>query len=397
MIMNGPRLRILDDRGVALPLALVTLAILSALMIALTTLAASEPDIANNHLQSARARTFAESGLERALWAVNNPAEPGGLSDPLPPTLPADYGGSRFTWVERVAGVPQGGFKLTVVGAASGSPWERDITSVGFAPDDLRPRAVKKLKATAMRIRPFRAPCAACVNGALRIDGNSTVDARPGPSTVPGAPRHCAEGPLPTGSMSSKQTEYGVGPRVFGPGNDIPNEAADREAFVPAPSFAFQLTPAETAALKALAQSARTYYRGGVRFGVGNPLPQGLVFVDTTTGAPLTAATPDAEIARVSIEGGPPWRGWLVVAGSLVVEGDARLEGMLYAQNDLALRGGDVHGVVVAEERKATASSIDPGAAGQVSVTYDCGAIDAVAVPKGWLVQSGSYREVEGR
>jgi hypothetical protein len=397
MIMSRPSLRHLNDRGVALPVALVTLAILSALMMALATLSASEPEIANNHLQSARARTFAESGLERALWALNNAAEPGGLSDPLPSTLPPDYGGSRFTWVERVAGSPQGGFRLTVTGAASGSPWERDITSVGFTPNDLRPRAVKKLRATAMRIRPFRAPCAVCVNGALRIDGNSTVDARPGPSAVPGTARHCADGPAPMGAMTAKQTEDGVGSRVFGAGNDIPNEAADRQAFAPAPSFAFQLTPAETAALKALAQSARTYYRGGVRFGVGNPLPQGLVFVDTTTGTPLTATTPEAEIARVTIEAGPPWRGWLVVAGSLLVEGDARLEGMLYAQNDLALRGGDVHGAVVAEERKATASSIAPGPAGQVSVTYDCGAIDAVAIPKGWLVQNGSYREVEGR
>jgi len=71
------------QRGIALPMALMALLILSALIIAFSMLAASEPLLANNQLQIARARAVAESGLERAIWALNNPADPDGIPNPL--------------------------------------------------------------------------------------------------------------------------------------------------------------------------------------------------------------------------------------------------------------------------------------------------------------------------
>ena len=67
------------QRGIALPMAMLTLLILSALMIAFSMMAASEPVLANNQLQVAQARAVAESGIERAIWALNNPSNANGI------------------------------------------------------------------------------------------------------------------------------------------------------------------------------------------------------------------------------------------------------------------------------------------------------------------------------
>jgi len=72
-----------SQRGVALPMALLTMLILSALIIAFSMMAASEPLLANNQLQVAQARAVAESGVERAVWALNNPANANGIPNPL--------------------------------------------------------------------------------------------------------------------------------------------------------------------------------------------------------------------------------------------------------------------------------------------------------------------------
>jgi hypothetical protein len=39
----------------------------------------------------AQARAVAESGVERAIWALNHPTDPNGLAAPLPATVPAPY------------------------------------------------------------------------------------------------------------------------------------------------------------------------------------------------------------------------------------------------------------------------------------------------------------------
>src|SRR5947209_5594399 len=73
------------QRGVALPMALMCLLILTALIVAFSMMAASEPVLANNQLQVAQARAVAESGVERAIWALNNPANASGIPNPLAP------------------------------------------------------------------------------------------------------------------------------------------------------------------------------------------------------------------------------------------------------------------------------------------------------------------------
>src|SRR3989442_15770289 len=66
--MTGARLR--DEVGVAMPLTLIALVILSGLMIAFAARAQSEPVIAANQCRGAVARALAESAVERAVWAL---------------------------------------------------------------------------------------------------------------------------------------------------------------------------------------------------------------------------------------------------------------------------------------------------------------------------------------
>jgi Tfp pilus assembly protein PilX len=63
----------MNQRGIALPMALIVLSLLAAMLVAFALLAGTEPTIAANHSMSARARGFAESGVERAMWALSPP------------------------------------------------------------------------------------------------------------------------------------------------------------------------------------------------------------------------------------------------------------------------------------------------------------------------------------
>ena len=58
-----------DERGVALPLAMILLMVLTLLTITFMSLGAVEPQISKNLSDGARARQLAESGLEWAMAA----------------------------------------------------------------------------------------------------------------------------------------------------------------------------------------------------------------------------------------------------------------------------------------------------------------------------------------
>src|SRR5438128_10929069 len=59
-----------DERGIAFPMAMIVMVILTSLMIAFAVLTTSESQIASSQMASAQARALAESGVERALWAM---------------------------------------------------------------------------------------------------------------------------------------------------------------------------------------------------------------------------------------------------------------------------------------------------------------------------------------
>jgi hypothetical protein len=181
-------------------------------------------------------------------------------------------------------------------------------------------------------------------------------------------------------------------------GNDVPNEAGDYVQVQPAdPALEWMFTDAELLALKRLARTRGSYYRGSVLFDTSRPAPEGLVFVDTATGAPASSVTPAAELARVELRGGA-FRGWLIVAGSLEISGDARVRGLAYAQDGFVYRGataGSIEGQVVAAGVRGAATSLSRAGGGS-AITFDCAAATGGdgTVPGGWMLKAGSYREL---
>jgi len=91
-----------------------------------------------------------------------------------------------------------------------------------------------------------------------------------------------------------------------------------------------------------------------------------------------------------------------VVAGSVWISGNAQLDGLVYAQNDVTLHGngnGHVSGAVISTNRVDTQSTnIDTDDTGNAPVTYDCPAVRSGggSVPINWFVKPGSFREVSG-
>jgi len=379
-----------DQRGAALPLAMVTLALLASLLLSLSMMSATEPLIASNQFHSAQAHALAEAGVERALWAVQRPKAPDGLPYPLPATVPAPYDGSRLIALS-ANGTTPGGFRLTVLPGAA--PNERRLLSVGWVPTDdagdMRPKAHRRITATLWRPRvpAESAPCALCVLGDLALDDAVTVDAR--------TDQRCG-GKL--GAWSSGAVSVAPSAQVLGPdGNDVPNETGDYRQRQPAEAaLAWNFGDADLLALRRLARARGTYYQGMVVFDSSHPAPDGLVFVDTKTGAAVTGATPADELARVELRGGA-FKGWLVVAGTLEVSGDARLRGLAYAQDGFVYRGtapGRIEGQVVAAGLRGGGTTLSRTGAGS-ALTFDCSAATDGdgTVPAGWRVKAGSYRE----
>jgi len=381
----------MDERGAALPLAVVTLVLLSSLILGLSVMSATEPTIAANQLRTAQARALAEAGIEQALWALANPEAPNGLPDPLPATVPPPFDGSRLIVVS-AAGAPLGGFRLAVVAGTARN--ERDVVSVGWVPTDdsadIRLKAHQRIAGTLWRLRApaESAPCALCVRGNLDITDQVTVDAR--------ADRRCGG---KRGAWSSGEVTVAPSAKIWGAdGNDTPNESGDYVQAQPADAaLAWIFTDADLIALKRLARSRGSYYRGSVVFDSLHPAPEGLVFVDTLSGAPITDATPPAELARAEIRGGE-FRGWLIIAGSLEISGDARVRGLAYAQDGFAYRGvtpGSIEGQVVTAGVRGGSASLSRSGGGS-ALTFDCAAAAAGdgTVPKGWMLKAGSYREL---
>jgi hypothetical protein len=173
---------VVEQRGTALPLAMLTLIILSALIIGFSVLGSSEPTIANNQLRVAQARAAAEAGVERAVWALNRglaapPNNIDGIPSPLVGTALAPYDGSQLLTLA-TGGNTIGGFRVTV--RAGATIYERTIEAVGWVPNDTTVGPKTRQKITVTVFNPLfimrDPPAALTVRGELQVGGNSFVD-----------------------------------------------------------------------------------------------------------------------------------------------------------------------------------------------------------------------------
>jgi hypothetical protein len=402
--------RFADDRGVALPMALMSLALLVPLMLAFASLSVTEPVIAANHLRASQARALADSGLQYALWALSSPPERGGLASPLPASpAPAPFDGQTLVAVGMT-----GGFTVRVTNHAGGDPQVRTVTAVGWVAGagEGAARAHRQVVADVVAVPDpgARAPCALCVRGALSVAGNVAVEGTNRDPACGGDTRY--------GAFSGGAT------MVTGPAR-LAGGAGGSAQHQPASAFdAVTLSPAALEALRALAMRRGTYYgpgfpRGGtvsdggaswdgrVVFDTDHPLRDGIVFIDTTDGRPPGPGDPAATLAAARLEAGAlpapdgVFHGWLVVNGSLDITAGLHARGLVYATDSLTYRApglGRIEGLAVAMSARDAAARLETVAGGGLSVTFDCRhAGGAGLVPRGFALVPGTYREDSDR
>ena len=384
-----------EQRGAVLPLAMLSLVVLSAVLVGLSMLTGQEPRIASNHVMIVQAQALAEAGLERALWALSTPESPHGLPWSAPAVAP--YDGSELIAVTTELGARLGGFRVTVSGAGDR---QRQVVAVGLVPGDSGPlgRARQDISATVVRLRFPAPPAGITVRGPLEIGAGVTVDAR--------ADGSCGDR---AGTWAAGATTIGAGAQVQGRTGDlaIPNEPADiHEHQAPAAFDDLAFAAAELQALKAIARVQGTYYQGGVTFDATRRIPDGLIFVDTVSGRPITDATPAGDLASVSIGDGAPlgpggsFRGWVIVNGSLSLTGSITLQGLAYAADRLSQTGAArlVGAAMAGHVRSSSPSLVDARPSGGSAVSWSCeaGRAGGGRIPQRWLVKPGSYREAAG-
>jgi hypothetical protein len=392
--------RLMNQRGMALPMTMIVLTLITTLTLAFLVLSASEPVIAANHMASAQARAMAESGVERALWALSmgtiSPGSAGSVEDPLlNPTAGAPYDGSLYVSMGTI-----GGFRVWIMQDNPPSLISRRIKAVGFVPNDTNPIAIKTIETKVSHVNMNPPPCAICAGGEappnlvtqVQIGGAATVNA-----SVAGGAEYC-DGVVPTAAtMSQGSISTNGNPDLSAPPGGV-------AALANQPSTAFSsflFNDADMVTLKELAKTQGTYLKGSQTF--SSPPPNGIIFVDTPSGSPFTATSPSSDIITVDIHGNwsEGWSGWLVVAGSVYVSGNVTMNGLIYAQNDVTLHGtgaGGITGAVVSTNRMdATSTNVDAQTIGNAPTTYNCNSVrNNVAISRHWTIKSGTFREVPG-
>jgi Tfp pilus assembly protein PilX len=435
--------RLTDERGVALPMAMMTLLLLTTLMLAFAVLSQTEPVIAANQLRVAQARALAESGFERALWALRNPADANGLPSPLPLANPgvaastavAPYDGATFFSGDSVT---TGGFMVSVRNdqSAAADVNVREVTAVGWTPTnvntDTRPKAHRTLFARVSVIPDvaFQAPCALCVKGALNITGNSAINGSNEPP--PGQTANACGGNNKHGTFTRDSTVKSGSSAVVG-GFAADGTRLSVAQNQPESAFdGFSLTASNMLSLKDLAKKNGTYFGPGypnggttpdystpyscnVVFNSTNKVGNGMVFVDSCDGQALTPSSSTTNIASVTIHGNPftgqpplpdypttpasAFSGWLVVNGSLRISGNMAINGLVYAVNDFTYNGtgtGAINGLAISQNMfDASATSIDTSAAGNSAINFSCDNVRQLPnLPVGFQFVQGSYREL---
>jgi Tfp pilus assembly protein PilX len=411
--------RLGDERGIALPMALLALLILSTLVIAFALLATSEPLVATNQKMVAQARAVAESGLEKAIWALNNPTDPNGLSA-MPGASP--YDGSTDIAILDSSGTQIGVARVTVTQGTNTN--ERNVVSVGWVPTNPG-KAHQKIQATVSKFlfKVSPPPAALTVAGEISAGGNVNINSRTDVSCG-NKDGTWSQGATTTGGSATiygadaganwnvaNQSASGMGPAITDTRLNVPTTAFDP----------YILKNADMNTLKAYAMKNGTYFTGaavqGLTFNSGHQLPNGIIFIDTVSGnnidynadgTPCAGCTSTSDFASVDIHGGfaadPSgiFSGMIVVAGSLAIDGNVTMHGMVYTVNDLTYVGtgnGEIDGAVFSQNvRDVSSTTIDTNAGGNAQINYNCNFASNPGgqLPQGFSVVPGTYKEVSG-
>ena len=431
-----------DQRGVALPMALLSLALLTTLMLAFATMSRTEPLIAGNQLRVSQARAQAESGVEHAIWALSagnvlpGEALPAGtLANPLPSSpAAAPFNGAFFTAMGNT-----GGYTVQVTTPDPvNRPLQRDILAVGWTPTNAATNTHRRI-ALSVQVLPdlsLVAPCVLCVRGDVMVSGSSLVDSRTDmapPPTGPGL--GCGSGVPKFGAYTAGELAQDGSSTIKGqagtnPEGNVAN--VDYAIGQPSTSFdAFAFNDNHLNTLKQLAKKNGTYfgpgypngtpassptYNGSTMINSGNKLKSGIVFVDTTTGhnivtcnassPPGCVSTPESQFGSLQISGNPfvdgDFTGMLVVNGRLSITGNMKINGVVYVMDDLVYNGtgaGEISGLVISQNvRNTTATSIsdtDTTTVGNSRIKLNCDAArGAGRAPRSFALIPGSYREL---
>lgn len=419
-----------NQRGVALPMALMTLVLLTTLMLAFAVLSQTEPVIAANQLRVSQARAQAESGFEYAVWALgagNVAAPPAGtIPNPMPSspmTAPFNGAAASYTSVGN-----SGGFIVKVENDPGGDPDVRLITSIGWTPTndpvDPHTKAHRQIQAKVVGIPNIagRAPCALCVKGELSVGGHASIN---GTNTDPACGANNKYGTftegLTTTSGSSSITggaggvAQNQGPTPFNsflfksPAIDALKMLARRNGTYFGPGFsgatATDGTACPTGATsKPGCSSNGAAYSGSLTFNSSNKVANGVVFIDTTDGQNLDpSATNTATLAALDIHGNPfisgDFQGYLIINGSLQISGNMQIDGLVYATNDFSYNGtgtGAINGLAVSQNmRDTSATSIDSDSGGNSRVNFNCSNVASPTFLGHYFsLVPGTYREV---
>lgn len=403
-----------DERGVALPMAMMVLVLLTTLMVAFAALSETEPIIAHNQQRVAQARAHAEAGLERAVWALSRgegaltpegtPGPAGSLKSPLPVPTPAPYDGSAF-----IANGTTGGYLVTVANDPDPlRPNHRRITSTGWTPTnavaDTRTKSHRRIQATVFRFPDLGLGDAinsgggAAISGTAKVKNTVSCGSRPRKGvTASGSVVHSGSSLIDAnGNGITETTDY------------VENAGAD----------ALKDVKLDSSSLKLLREAAKkngTYFGPGypngtaatspawlgtINFDSSNKLKNGIVFIDTKSGKDIpedVAAQDLADFASVNINGNPffsgSFTGWIVVNGSLNISGNMSISGLIYAVDNFyysGTGGGGITGMVVAQ-------NIRPDPIGDAALAFGNGNITKDAclqsLYQGFVLDAGTYRE----
>ena len=385
---------ITNERGVALPMAMVMLVVLSSLMVAFAVLGRTEPMIASNQMQTAQSLRLADSGMQLAMWALNNSTD-------------ATYGinMASMTWngaATQAASGKYNGTTWTTLGTTGGftvmvqwqawptnGQYERTITAVGWNPSNATTaNSHRKIQAIVQKgvVTPLELPCVVCVAGEVQVNGsaaafNSSSGACPG-KTPP---------------QFAIQTINGVSYNAH-PGFQGYGTSGDAALNTTTDTSQFKYSSDALAKFKAYAQSHGTYYNGTI-----GSLPLGagpyVVFIDTTDGSEFTNSTPPGHQGVLNLSGNQTFNGTVIVAGTANISGNITVNGLVYALNDLSVSGTvTVNGGMVSENRRDTSSTnIDTDYSGNIQMNYDCSKIQNIPFTTAWVVKTGGYSESEGQ